>query len=164
MTGLGRGLAGDWGWPAPSVPQMRAGRDRAQPGTRHQAHGPPPSVKFAGSQAPSSQPFLPQTISTMEKKLHCIGSLAHTAAVFALGHSSASPSISSLVSHCTCFRAVTQSPLCVTPSSLTPGPSLPPSTGDTLRQPLAMLSGLAFQGPGCCRNCKCLRLSPAGLI
>lgn len=44
----------------------------------------------------------------------------------------ASPSISSLVSRCTCSRAITQSPLCATPSTLTPGHSLLPSSGDTL--------------------------------
>lgn len=80
-------------------------------------------------------------------------------------------SISSLISHCTCFRAESreQSPLCVTPSSCspsvaTPCPRLSVYQRHTPGRPQRCYLGLAFQGPGCFRNCKCLWLKPAGLI
>lgn len=116
MTGLERGLAGHWGWPAMSVPQMRVGRDQAQPepDIRLMSLLPPSSLQAPRLPAPS--PSCLRLSAPWRKNYIVLGAwLAQAPVFFLLSHSSASSSISSLVSHCTCFMDITQSPLCVTP-------------------------------------------------
>ena len=121
--------------PALSVPQVGSRRKpRAGDGDIGPAV-PSPSVSL-----PGIQPFLLVTLSELSLRRNYIvfgaAITSEQAVFFTLGHSTASPSISSLLSHCTRFNTESRgqkAPVC--DSLLLPplrGRSLPPTGPDTL--------------------------------